>query len=213
MPRKRFVANGMYPYHVSSRCINKEWFQLPMEDVWNIFGRYLHFISHAYCVTIHAFVLMNNHFHLLVTTPQSNLDQAMNYFLREVSRSIGIESGRINQVFGGPYFRSMISDSIHYQQAYKYVYRNPVEAGLCNFVEEYKYSSLAGLIGQVWLPFPAFDNQFLIQDTGRCLRWLNTPFPSENVKDQIRKALRREEFKFSRDPKTGEINPLNLYLI
>jgi len=172
-----------------------------MEEVWDIFSIYLHFISHAYQVRIHSFVLMSNHFHMLISTPDANIDEAMNYFLREVSRSLGKASGRINQIFGGPYHWSLINNSIYYQHAYKYIYRNPVHAGLSRQVEEYKFSTLRGLLGFERLVIPAIDNLDLIHNPASQLRWLNKTY-DEDVQEAIRLALRKKEFGFSRDPLT-----------
>lgn len=208
MPRKKFFPTDLYPYHVTARSHNKEWFDLPMIDVWDIFSRYLYFITLAYGVRIHSFVLMNNHFHMLLTTPNANLSEAMNYLMREVSKSIGRESGNINQVFGGPYHWSMIRNRLYYEHAYKYVYRNPVEARICKRVESYAFSTLPGLLGSAHLPFPAFDNMNLIADPGRQLSWLNAPYPDMEFLDDIRKALRHKEFEFHSHGNSRIISPL-----
>lgn len=208
MPRKKFFRTDEFPYHVTARSHNKEWFEIPIEKVWDIFSRYLYFITLAYGVRIHAFVLMNNHFHLLVTTPQANLSEAMNYLMREVSKSINLEAGNINQVFGGPYHWSLIKNRLYYQHAYKYLYRNPVEAGICSRVEKYKYSSLRGLLGFDHLPFPAFDNMNLIINPNERLKWLNTPYPNSDFLEDIRLALRHQEFEFHADSNSRMISPL-----
>ncbi|WP_374077301.1 transposase [Bdellovibrio bacteriovorus] len=207
MPRKKFYPTTDYPYHVTARTTNKEWFGAPMEVVWGLFSDYLHFIWRAYDVRIHAFVLMNNHFHMLISTPEANLDLAMNYLLREVSKRIGEKTGRINQIFGGPYHWSVIKNSIHYQHAYKYVYRNPVHAGICKNVEDYKYSSLPGLLGLDYLYIPVYDNLNLIQNPVTQLRWLNDEYEDED-REAIFRALKRREFGFSRDSSTARIHYL-----
>jgi putative transposase len=199
MPRKKFIASQEFPYHVSARCINKEWFALPMGEVWSVFSDYLFFIHHAFGVQIHSFVLMNNHFHMIVRTPLMNLDSAMNYFMRETSRIIGNRSGRINQVYGGPYHWSLIKSPIYFLHAYKYVYRNPIEAGLINNVEEYKYSTLRVLLGCQHSIIPIENDETLFPDFIEQLKWLNYAYPSEEVRADIRSALRKKEFQFAKD--------------
>jgi REP element-mobilizing transposase RayT len=212
MPRKKFIRTAEYPYHVTGRCINREWFSIPLPEVWGIFSDYLHFISHAYEVRIHSFVLMSNHFHLLISTPKANLDEAMEYLLREVSRHIGRDSGRINQVFGGPYHWTVIKNGVHYSHAYKYVYRNPVQAGMCKRVQDYPFSTLRGLIGIDRLTVPAFDNLGLVQDPFLQLKWLNLAY-EEEAREMIRLALRRKEFAFPRDEKTKRQSVLDRKVI
>ncbi len=120
--------------------------------------RQLYFVSHAFNLRVHAFVLMNNHFHLIVRTPDGNLSDAMRYFMRETSREITFVSGRINQTYGSRFHRSLLHSPLYYLHAYKYLYRNPVEAGLCELVEEYKFSSLQGLLGETWLDVPVRED-------------------------------------------------------
>jgi REP element-mobilizing transposase RayT len=180
-----------------------------MKEVWDIFSRYLYFVTLAYGIRIHSFVLMNNHFHLLVTTPEANLDKAMNYLMREVSRCIGHEAGRINQIFGAPYHRTVIKNRLYYQHAYKYVYRNPIEAGICQKAQDYPFSTIRGILGFDHLPFPAFDNLDLIVNPGKQLEWLNTPYPEASCLEDIRLALKHEEFEFHADPISRRMTPLD----
>lgn len=144
---------------------------------------------------------------MIVTTPDLNLDTAMNYFMRETSRIIGIRSGRINQVYGGPYHWSLIKSSNYFLHAYKYVYRNPVEAGLSLCVEKYKYSTLSVLVGNQRSIIPIEYDDTLFSDLVEQLKWLNNSYPSIEIKDDIRKALRKSEFQFAKN-KRGKPNLL-----
>lgn len=212
MPRKKTYRTSEYSYHVTARSSNQEWFYIPMDRVWDIFSNYLWFIGKAYKVQIHSFVLMNNHFHLIISTPEANIDQAMNYLLREVSKRIGEEAGRKNQIFGGPYHWSVITNSIYYHHAYKYVYRNPVHAGICAKVEDYKYSSLRSLLGREMAVIPAIDNLCLIQDPHKQLEWLNTSFADDD-RLSIKKALKHREFQFVKDQNTGKKSKLENQIV
>lgn len=189
MPRKRSYSAHLNPYHVTARSHDREWFDLPMIQVWDIFSRYLYFVTLTFGVRIHAFVLMSNHFHLLLTAPNSNLDQALCYLIQEVSKAIEHESENANQVFAGSYHATAITNRVYYQQAYKYVYRNPVEARICSSVQAYPYSSLRGILGIDHLAFPAFDNLEMIVDPQRQLSWLNSPYPDISYLEEIHHAL------------------------
>jgi len=209
MPKKKIVRQSDFPYHISARCNNRDWFSIPLNEVWKIFSDYLYFISFAFEVEIHAFVLMNNHYHLLIKTPQANLGEAMEYFQRETSRRIGFTSQRINHVYGGPYNPTVVTDLQYYINVYKYILRNPVKAGISKKVEAYPYSSLRGLMGFEKLPSPLFANDDLFQNTEEFLRWLNTPY-DDNVHEVIRKGLRKKEFKIARCEKTGKLIDLSI---
>ncbi len=207
MPKKKIVRSSDFPYHISARCNNREWFSIPISEVWRIFADYLYFISFAYKVEIHAFVLMSNHYHLLARTPEGNIDQAMLYLQRETSRWLAHESGRINHVFGGPYHSSLIHDINHYNSVYKYILRNPVGVGLSKKVEEYPYSSLRGLLGYEKLLFPTVANLELFNNTEKFLSWLNLEY-EEKQREVIRKGIRKTSFEVLRCRKTGKITYL-----
>ncbi len=85
MPRAIAIQQNEFPYSITARCINKEWFNLKMDTVWNIFSEELYLTNKYYNLQINAFVLMNNHFHLIATTPDANISQCMQYFMKNVS--------------------------------------------------------------------------------------------------------------------------------
>jgi len=206
MARKRIFPTDQFPYHVTARSFNREQFDLPMIDVWDIFSRHLYMMTLIFGVRIHAFVLMSNHFHLLLTTPNANLDQAMTYLMKEISEAIRHQSEQVEEVFESPYHWTVIKNRIHYEHVYKYVYRNPVEARMCNRAESYPYSTLKGIMGFDRLEFPAFDNMNLITHPGKQLSWLNAPFPEEGFLEAIRQAMKKREFTFNTDDENRQMS-------
>jgi putative transposase len=204
MPRKTHPIHSEFPYHVSARSHGGDWFRIRPEQAWKVMSDYLYFISLVYEVKIHAFVLMSNHFHLLVSTPKANLSEAMNYFMRETSKEINRVSGHCNQVYGGRFYRTLITSPFYLDHAYKYVYRNPVKAGLVQKCEEYRFSTLHGLLGQSRLSIPVIEDhrifgQGLLENT---LQWINTK-PTEINDEAMGRALKRKNFKFARGRNSG----------
>lgn len=193
MPRLKQIYTADFPYHISARCHNKEWFDLPIEEVWEIMSNYLFFIHRAYQAEIHAFVLMGNHFHLIIRFPENNMSEAMNYFMRETSRVISRDAGRINQTYGSRYFRSVIQKPRYLEHVYKYLYRNPVEAALCKKVEDYPYSTMQIRLGMRNGVIPLVPDPLLEDSITSTLKWLNTA-PKKDDKEDIRRALKRPEF-------------------
>lgn len=195
MPRSKFTVNPERPYHISGRCRNKDWFDIPIAEVWVIMENHLYFLSKAFGITIHAFVLMDNHFHLMASSPQGNLSQGMQYFMGATSRDIQKLSGRINQVWGSRFFRSELDSYWSYVNCYKYTYRNPVEAKLCKEVESYPFSSLSGLLGLRSIYFPVESDSLIFEDAiEETLSWLNSP-PVERDLASVRAALKHPVFK------------------
>ncbi len=169
----------------------------------------LFFIHHVYGVKIHAFVLMSNHFHLLISCPNGNLSEAMSWFMRETSRAITKASDRINQTYGGRFSRTLIETEHHFKNVYKYVYRNPVTAGICDNVEVYQFSTLSGLLGQSHMIIPLEPDTFLFDNVEREIRWLNKKPKKEHLLD-VKTALKKAVFRLPRDRDSRKKNKLEI---
>ena len=196
MPRKAHLISTEYPYHVNCRTHGGQFIPLDMPVAWEIMSDYLFFIKHAYDLRIHSFVLMNNHFHLITSTPHGNLSQAMNYFMRETSKEFNRVLRREDQFYGSRYYRTLITKNHYWQNVYKYVYRNPVQAGLATKCEAYSYSTIQGLLGKKRMTIPLEEDHFLFSDNRvnlGTLRWLNQTPDSQDV-ETIEKSLKRKEF-------------------
>ncbi|MGE3972941.1 MAG: transposase [Bdellovibrionales bacterium] len=154
---------------------------------------HLFFIHHAFQFQIHSFVLMSNHYHMLVTAPECNISRGVQHFMQETSRSVGQEAGRINPIWGGRFNRCEIKNHHYFLNAYKYVYRNPVRSQLCAQVEEYPFSTLHGTLGYTPLYIPLVEDVTLFSDPIGTLNWLNHASKTENS-EAMRKALRRKIF-------------------
>lgn len=152
---------------------------------------------------------MSNHYHLIALAPDGNLSEGMNYFMRETSRVIGKQARRINQVYGGRFYRSCIKSNHYYSHAYKYIYRNPVEAGICNNVLDYKYSTLNQLLGKNKLFIPVEYDEILFDEFDTTIKWLNEK-PSQEHYLLIKNALKKSEFKIAKDSDSKKDHLLEL---
>lgn len=195
--RKPTILQPEFPYNVGARCINKEWFNIPMDVVWDIMSAQLFFIHHAFKVEILAFVLMSNHFHLILRTPLSNISEVMGWFMRETSRALTRSGNRINQTYGGRHFKSIMMSHNYYLNAYKYLYHNPIHAGLCDNVLDYRYSTLPALLGRQRSVIPVKEDLTLFSDVSGTLDWLNRK-PSEENWKAVDRAIHRKIFNFPR---------------
>ena len=197
MPRKHLIRTSDVPYHVTARSNNKEFFYLDTITLWDIFMESMSKAKKQFNCNFHAFVLMSNHYHLLVSTPESNLDLVMNYLQREIARIANKKSSRINHFFGGPYKWTMICEEAYYWNALKYIFRNPIRAGLCEDVLSYKYSSLNTQPKEFKWQLSDFFNNPNVQ-INPDLDWLNEAYLNE-IESKIKAGLRRREFQIPCD--------------
>ena len=203
MPRPYIIRSEIHPYHVTNRCNNKEFFPLPLSEVWNIMLAELHRMHKEHKLAVHAFVLMGNHFHLLCHTPEGNLDQIMQKFMRATSVIISRRAKSLNHLWGGRYKWSMIESQTHYFQVYRYIYQNPIRAMLVNKVQDYPYSTLKNV------PFPihSFIPMSFGGHEGEIL-WLNEKYEKED-EDLIKLGLRKHQFDVNKR-KLKSFNKLSL---
>jgi hypothetical protein len=152
-----------------------------------------------YGAQFHALVLMPNHIHILITTPNEDLGIIMQRLLMLLTKQINQLTGRSGRVFGSQYHWTLVDTAEYFANVFKYVYRNPVRAKLCDKVEEYPYSTLHGQLGSAPLPFPLYypfgTDRFIFVPNGpeAHLEWLNRPFRSE-TETAIRFGLSKHRF-------------------
>ena len=160
MARKKSNFQNEYPYHVFNRAIDKKFFEIPMKELWELFCHQAYSMSVIWNGKIHAAVLMHNHFHLVISTPDSNLGVCMQDFQSEVARGISRFLGSDGYRFSGRYKWSIIETEIYYRTLIRYVYQNPVRAGLETIAQKYPYSTLSGIVGETELKMPVIPHSF-----------------------------------------------------
>jgi putative transposase len=171
-----------------------------MEECWSIFEQQLLKISLELNAQVGSFVLMSNHFHMILWTPMGNIDQVMHRLLCAVSKKMNTHSQRINHVFGDRYKWNLIQNQSYLSTVYKYVYRNPAKANLVKNVEDYQFSTLKNIVRNKPSGFPLFEQNFELGDLAfwdmtKRVQWLNEPY-NEKQNEVIQKGLKRAIFGF-----------------
>ena len=185
MPRKKLIKTHEHVYHISTRSNSKEWFYLPSHEVWSICLGVLEEGCERFEIEIHAFVLMNNHYHLMLRTPKCDIDKFMQFFNKKMSDRINMSTGRINHVFGARYRWSIITDERYYLNVLKYLYQNPLRANICGRVEHYPYSTLE----HHNFKFPI--RPYLLNPD---LSWLNQRYSPED-QNRIKQGFKRPYYR------------------
>jgi len=193
MPRNVLIRSDVHTYHVTARTNDKQFYPIEMNEVWKIFIDELKNVQERFGICIHAFVLMDNHFHLLVQTPRCNLDQVMHLLMRNTAVKIMRKADGTNHLWGGRYKWSLIESHAYYYQVYRYIYQNPLRARMVERVEFYPYSTLTSRV-----PFPLHSrvNLEMWGDAAELI-WLNERIDNEG-EAIIRKGLRRWQFDINK---------------
>lgn len=114
---------------------------------------------------LHAFVLMGNHYHLLVGTPEATLSRGMRQLNGDYAQHFNRRHGRDGHVFRGRFKAVLVQRESHLLEVARYVVRNPVRAGMVKSAEEWPWSSYRATAGLE--PVPAWlDASFLLEVFG-----------------------------------------------
>ncbi len=89
---------------------------------------------------LHAFVVMPDHFHALIT-PTASLERAVQYIKGGFSHRAKAELGSNMEVWQKGFSDHRIRDAADYDGHVNYIHFNRVRAGLCSLPEQYDYSS------------------------------------------------------------------------
>ncbi len=199
MPRKQLIRTHLFPYHITARSNNKDWFELPMEQVWRICLMAMKKAYAKHPVDIISFVLMNNHYHLIVKTPNCDIDLFMYEFNKNISLHLRFRTERVNKMFGGRYKRCLIQSNRYFANCYRYVYQNPMRAKLVNRCEIYPYSSLYYKAKGIGFAVPLFDKMGFSDEFK--LIWLNETIDELEVQ-AIKNGLYRSVLTSLQNPMT-----------
>ncbi|MBK1724112.1 transposase [Thiocystis violacea] len=139
----RFLMPG-YPQHVIQRGNNRQQILFEEEDYWFIWDK-IGVAAEKFQCDIHAYVLMPNHFHLLVTSYLENgIGKLMQYVGRYYVQYFNNRYDRTGTLWEGRY-RATLVDPKHYLLAVShYIEANAVRAGLVSKPSEYGWSSYGG---------------------------------------------------------------------
>src|SRR5689334_2242237 len=91
---------------------------------------------------LHEFVLMPNHFHLLLT-PIVSLEKALQLIKGGFSFRARKELGYLGEIWESSFYDRRVRDWEEYQRMRKYIHQNPVERYLADLPQNYPYSSAA----------------------------------------------------------------------
>lgn len=138
--RKRFDLPG-YPLHVVQRGVDRRACFFSSEDYQAYLNWLLQAARHYQCA-IHAYVLMTNHVHLLVTPQVSfGVGRMMQYLGRYYVRYVNHAYGRTGTLWEGRYKASVVGGERYLLACYRYIELNPVRAGMVSDPADYPWSS------------------------------------------------------------------------
>jgi putative transposase len=136
----RFILPG-YPQHVIQRGNNRATILHDEDDYWVLWTT-LRDAAQKFRCSVHAYVLMPNHFHLLLTPEQAGgIGKLMQYTGRYYVQHANQRYGRTGTLWDGRYRATLLDPDDFLLPVSHYIERNPVRAGLVQEPAAYDWSS------------------------------------------------------------------------
>lgn len=182
-------------YHVTSRGNARRDIVHDDRDRMLFLGRLAHVID-RFNWRCHAYCLMDNHYHLLIETPQPNLSQGMRQLNGTYTQAINRRHRRGGHLFQGRFTAILVEKEAHLLELCRYVVLNPVRAKLVTHPRLWAWSSYRETAGErprpTWLETDWILGQFgrTQRDAQRRYREFvsegrDGPRPWEQLKGQI----------------------------
>jgi REP element-mobilizing transposase RayT len=145
-------------YHVTSRGNLKEKIFFADSDREK-FLKIIKRTKDRYSYFLHAYALMNNHYHLLIETPLPNLSQIMQNINTSYTVYINKKYTRAGHLFQGRFKAIVVDKDSYLLQLSRYIHLNPVRSGMVRNPIDFRWTSYQEFINE------AEDGMIKIEDT------------------------------------------------
>lgn len=161
MPRKpRFFLPDV-PVHIVHRGHSREPVFFEDQD----YATYAHWVregSRRYGIAVHAFVLMTNHVHLLVTPKEAQgVSRLMQYVGRRYVPYINYKYGKSGTLWEGRFKASLVQAETYLMSTMRYIEMNPVRANMVESPGHYRWSSFVHNAGVREIGFVRFHPLYM----------------------------------------------------
>jgi len=141
-------------------------------------------MSERFEMDIFAYVLMDNHYHLLLRTPKANLSRSMQWLGTTYTRRFNLEHSQSGHLFQGRYKSILVENGAYLMQLSYYIHNNPLRAGLVKRLIDYRWSSYSAYAYNrrhpKWLKKDLILSQIYGEDKHRQYRELSQKYSGEN---------------------------------
>ena len=114
-------------YHVTTRG-NERSRIFRSDNDHNLFLMILQKVTERFHWLCHVYCLMDNHYHLVVETPEGNLSAGMRQLNGVYTQASNRINGRVGHIFQGRFSAMLVQKETHLMEACRYVVLNPVRA-------------------------------------------------------------------------------------
>ncbi len=141
MRKKRLLQHGAV-YHVSARINNKEML-LESDQMKKLFEKILIRAKHKFDFCIENFVIMGNHYHLIIRPiKEESLSHIMQWIMSVFAMAVNKKLGRSGHVWGERFYSRILYTLREYIAVSQYIDENPHTAGLIERNTVWRHSGM-----------------------------------------------------------------------
>ena len=140
MPRQARKKSESGIYHVMLRGINQQ--QIFEED--EDYVKFLQIVEDYQAISkykVYAYCLMSNHIHLLIREEEEPLEQIFKRIGSKYVYWYNVKYQRKGHLFQDRFKSETVDNETYFLTVIRYIHQNPVKAGICEKIDDYKYSS------------------------------------------------------------------------
>jgi len=140
MPRMpRIIFEGAI-YHIYQRGNNKD-FIFNNDNHKAFFIKQLKDYNKKFDYQILGYVIMNNHYHLLIKTNKYPIDKIMFSINNVMGKFLSRELSRSGHNYEGRYNSKLVDNKAYLLWLLRYIHRNPLRAKICSDLNNYRWCS------------------------------------------------------------------------
>jgi len=140
----------------------------------HLFLRTIGEMSERFEIDVFAYVLMGNHYHLLLKTHRANLSKSMQWLGLTYTTRFNLQHSRSGHLFQGRYKSILVQNDAYLMRLSCYIHRNPLRAGIVERLVDYGWSSYKayayGNRAPEWLKTEPILSQFKSKDKRKSYR-------------------------------------------
>ncbi len=147
-------------YHITSRGDRRE--DIYEDDIdRELFIKIFSSVIEQFNWVCFSYCLMDNHYHLLIQTPDSNLSKGMRQLNGVFTQAYNRRHHKTGHLFQGRYKSILVDEDAYLLELSRYIVLNPVKAHRVKQAEDWKWSSYQAMTGDCSAP-DWLSNEFLL---------------------------------------------------